>query len=142
MLLPTISARIEERKGVPRLRINCFEVIAFVEVTTATAQRQVRFVIASAMPRRDDMLYLERKIENSLWGLAIFTTVRGSLRDRGVMGVHFSRSASAAAARSPEAWTSASTKAFNSACSEDESDCPVSRAVRQRHINCSRRSCC
>jgi hypothetical protein len=47
-------------------------------------------------------------------------------------GIHFCKSASTAAARSPEAKTSASTKDLNSDCSNVESSLPESRANLQR----------
>jgi len=79
-------------------------------------------------------LTLER-IEDDLRGPAVFATMPCPLRHRWVAGIYSRKSARMAAARWPEARSSASTKASNSAWSAGESDWSESRAVRQRSIN-------
>ena len=142
MFVPLMLARVKERNRIARLTIDAFDLIAFEQVATAATQRQVRFVICPGASGWNDMLDLKREIENGFRSVAVLAAVAGSFSDPAVMGIHFSRPASAAAARSPDARTSACTRSFSSVCSAAESDCPLSRAERQSCISSSIRRCC
>ena len=126
----------------PALWVHGLQVIGFVEVAGAATQRPVRPLVLAAPARRHDVFDFKGEIEDGLRGAAVFATMPGSLRHRWVAGIHYLKSASRAAARSPEAWTSASTKASNSACSAGGSDLLASQATRQRAINSLSRCCC
>ena len=142
MFVPLMLARVKERNRIARLTIDAFDLIAFEQVAAPATERQVGFIICPAASGWNGMLDLKREIENRLWRLTVLAAVGSSLSNPAVVGIHFSKLAIRAAARLPEAWTSASTRAFNSACSEGEREFPESRAARQRAINSSSRCCC
>ena len=100
------------------------------QVAGAATQRPNIRLFRAAASFGNDVFDLEGPIEDGLRGTAVFATIPGPLRHDGVARIHSWRSASKAAARRPDARTSASTKASNSACSLGGKESAASRAAR------------
>jgi hypothetical protein len=115
MLLPAVLAGIEKRHHLSCLRISRFEPVAFEQIATAATQRQIGIVIGASVAGWDNVFNFERKIENCFRSLTVLASMSRSASNARIMGIHRPKSASSAAALSPEARTSASTKPSNSA---------------------------
>lgn len=99
MVVPALTARVEQGHAVALNGINPVVVIAFVEIAPAAGKSPVLCLVSSALACRDDVIHLVRGIEKSFWGAAILAAMPCSGADKKIAWIHLPDSSARVAAR-------------------------------------------
>src|SRR5690349_10180306 len=100
MIVPAIGPRVEDRSFPAGLVVSDRGPVSFPKITRPAREGQIRFVVRPVPRTRDDVLDLERKVQDELGCQAVFAALSGTPRYHRVTRVHRSRWAAIALARS------------------------------------------
>ena len=114
IVFPYVSARMEQGNRRLALVILAGLKVRIEEVTSSAGQGQVVEIIGTAVRLREHVLYLERKVEDDLRGVAVFAAVRGAFGDGRVLRVHGWGGRTSRSVRATVASSSASMSASSS----------------------------
>jgi hypothetical protein len=88
VFFPSVLTRVKKMDFAAGYIIISREVIRFMNVTGATGQSEVGFVISAPGGERNYVFDFKGEIENSFGRVTVFAFVRGPLRDGRILLVH------------------------------------------------------